>query len=659
VLCYNVLKVYGEFGVPVEIEKEILDYIHDYVTIDDKDFALLNSDFVKKELDRLSKIAHLGLMSKLRRLARHDKLEHAYGTYWLCKQCMEKKPRLVEDVVPFRLAGLLHGIGHAPFSYDTEYAIAKLYQVHSPTRTWVDDVFSVCCEFVQDQRVTEAARRMRSHIDYEMLHRWFGAFKIAKSSASELNTEIGKKVARILVDTDLFAHKLLDELDKLDYIPRDILYLAIGRIDLNFPLLLNQFDKGQDEVLIRPNVSSIIESTSDCLCDQAYLCPEDKCLRQLLEKCIVTEVMDGNHTVEELIVLDGDDAMQDELLRFRSGRIDLEEAVRRVKGGTIKEIVSMVGDSVESSLFDVEMDLVRTNRRGISRYHETKGVYVQCTPNPYYAGVFFFDWSISGFLASVAYDFNSKSPQNVITVLSRAEQWLPSNLYGVNASFGKDALRLLTGFDIETHLERYADIMPQIIKRHLKAPEEEWKKELFNKSWSLYEEAPQIFAIYEDDEISPIDHFLEFPQCWNTEMVGRVLDECRNTFNRMQKHRKGKTKNHDDGKDRLLEYLTYLETVLWIGKKGYIGWVLPSVWLVREKDKKRIAEIDVVALYVEKEFRSPVKIRLLEVSTNKSLDNKEENRKKLRDVAHYIRSRFPRKVEVRALFNGEEVVPPY
>jgi len=332
----------------VEIEKEVLDYIHDYIIIDDKDFALLNNDFAKKELNRLSKIAHLGLMGKLRRLARHDKLEHAYGTYWLCRQCMEKTPRLVRDVVPFRLAGLLHGIGHAPFSYDTEYAIAKLYQVHSPTRKWVNEVFSACCEFAEDPGVIKAAERMRSHINFGMLHRWFGAFKIAKSSASELNTEIGKKVVRILVDTELFAHRLLSELDKLDYIPRDILYLAIGRIDLNFPLLLNQFNKGQGEVLIRPNVSSIIESTSDCLCDQAYLGPEEKCLRQLLEKSIVREVMDGNHTVEELIGLDSDDAMENELLRFESGGIDLEDSVRRIKAGTIKEIASMVGDSVES-----------------------------------------------------------------------------------------------------------------------------------------------------------------------------------------------------------------------------------------------------------------------------------------------------------------------
>lgn len=643
----------------MEIEKQILDYIHDYITIDDEDFALLSNDFAKKELNRLSRIAHLGLMSKLRRLARHDKLEHAYGTYWLCRQCMERKPRLVSDDVPFRLAGLLHGIGHAPFSYDTEYAIAKLYQVHSPTRRWVDDVFSVCCDFAQDSGVTKAAKRMRSHIDYEMLHRWFGVFKIAKSSESELNTAIGKKIARILLDTDLFAHRLLDELDKLDYVPRDILYLAIGRIDLNFPLLLTQFNKGQGAVLIRPHVSSIIESTSDCLCDQAYLCPEDKCLRQLLEKCIVKEVMDEGHTVEQLIILDSDDAMEDELLRFKSGAVDLEDAVRKTKTGTIKEIVSMAGDSFESSLFDVEMDLVRTNRRGIDRYHEKKGIYVQCTPNPYYTGVFPFDWTISGFLASVVYDFGSASPQNVITVLSRAEQWLPSNLYGVNMSFGKDALKLLTGFDTETHLERYDDMMPQITKRHLKASEDEWKKELFNESWSLYEEAPQVFGIYEPDEISPIDHFLEFPQRWSTEIVRRVLGECRNTFGRMQKHGKGKTRNHDDAKDRLLEYLTYLETVVRIGEKEYIGWVLPSVWLVREEDRKRIAEVDVIALYVEREFRSPVKVELLEVSTNKSLDNKEENRKKLRDVAHYVRSRFPRRVEVRGFFNGEEVVPPY
>jgi hypothetical protein len=50
---------------------------------------------------------------------------------------------------------------------------------------------------------------------------------------------------------------------------------------------------------------------------------------------------------------------------------------------------------------------------------------------------------------------------------------------------------------------------------------------------------------------------------------------------------------------------------------------------------------------------------LLEVSTNDSLDNMEANRKKLRNVAHQIRSPFGRKVNVTGLFNGAQVVPPF
>lgn len=642
----------------MDIEKEVLDYIHDYIIVDDEDFALLNNDFAKKELNRLSKIAHLGLMSKLRRLVRHDKLEHAYGTYWLCRQCIEKKPKLVEDIVPFRLAGILHGIGHAPFSYDTEYAIAKLYHVHPQTREWIDELFKVCCEFADDRGVEKAAKRMKSHIDFRMLHRWFGAFKIAKSDVKEFNNNVGKQIVRVLVDNELYRSKLLNELDKLDYILRDILYLAIGRIELNFPLLLGQFDKSQDGGLIRPNVSNIIESTSDCLVDQVYLGPEEKCLRQILEKSIVKEVMEGNRTIETLTGLDSDDEMETELLRFESGGINLEECVKRVKAGKIKEIVSMVGDSVESSLFDVEMDLVKTNRKGIHKYHEARGVYIQCIPNPYYSDFFAFDWTISGFLASIAYDFDCVSPNSVLTVLHRAENWLPANLYGIVTSFGKDALGSISGFNIETHLERYNDIMPQVVKRHLKAPEEEWKKELFNESWSLYEQAPQILAIYEDTEISPIEHFLEFPQRWNTEILKKVLLESRSTFNSMKKRRKGAMKNYGDRKDRLLEYITYLETILRVAEEGYIGWVLPSVWLMKD-DGKKFAEVDVIVLYARKEFTSPVRIELLEVSTNDSLDNKEENRKKLRNIAYQIKSRFGRKVEVIGLFNGEEVVPPY
>jgi hypothetical protein len=50
---------------------------------------------------------------------------------------------------------------------------------------------------------------------------------------------------------------------------------------------------------------------------------------------------------------------------------------------------------------------------------------------------------------------------------------------------------------------------------------------------------------------------------------------------------------------------------------------------------------------------------MLEVSVNISPDNREENRKKLRDITYKIKARFGRTVNVEGFFNGDKVVPPY
>jgi len=639
----------------VEIEKEVLDFIHDYIVIDDEDYRLLDNDFVKKELERLSEIAHLGLMAKLRRLVRHDKLEHAYGTYWLCTQCVEENPKLVKDHVPFRLAGILHGIGHAAFSYDTEYAIAKLYKLHEPTRKWIDDVFNVCIDFTNEPGIKKSADNMKSEIDYKLIHRWFGAHKIAKSEKSELNTDIGKQIVRILLDTDLIQSRLLTELDKLDYILRDMLYLAIGRIDLNFPLLLKQFDKGKNGLLIRPNVSEIIETTSDCLCSQVYLNREERCLRQLLEKCIVKEVMEGKYSVEEILSLKSDKDMENQLLRFDSGGLDIEESIRKIKSGEIFQVVSISGDLGENSLFDVEMDLVRTNRAGIHKYTANKGIFIQCTPDPYFNYVQPFEFIDSGFIASIVYDSKNKSPQHVITVLKRVERWLPANLYGANTSLGLDAFGFITGLDVEKNTERYGDIANGIVARNLKIPEDGWKPELFNTTWPLYQQAPQLFAIYyEDEKELLVKHFIEFPEHWSNEIIEKVLEDCKVAFKNIKKRHTEEQKLYDDRRDRMLEYTAYLESVLRFTKSNIKGWVLPSVNLT--KNSKGFAEIDVVTVYLDKEFTCPVKIELFEVSNNDSIDNKEKNGKKLRNVAHQISSRFGKiTTEVSGYFNKEKI----
>ena len=228
------------------IEYEVPDYIHRYITLSEEDFSRLQNNFAQRELSRLTNISHLGVASKIHRLARHDKLEHAYGTYWLCKQSREFTHGLVTKKRAFPLAGIMHGIGHLPFSYYTEYAIAKLYQVHQPARIWLDKIFDECADFAEHTGAVRAAEEMKRQIDYMMLHRWFASLKVARSNNNEFANQLGKNIVSILVDSQSLEHKLLQELDKIDYILRDMHYLGLGRIELNITPQFAKFSKSPE-----------------------------------------------------------------------------------------------------------------------------------------------------------------------------------------------------------------------------------------------------------------------------------------------------------------------------------------------------------------------------------------------------------------------------
>ena len=228
----------------------------------------------------------------------------------------------------------------------------------------------------------------------------------------------------------------------------------------------------------------------------------------------------------------------------------------------------------------------------------------------------------------------------------------------MKGSCREDAFRFLIGADIQPHFDRYYDILQPIVKMRLPKPSDELRPEFFSESWSLQKQAPELLSAFEDELGSRTGHFIEFPEQWSTEIIMKVIGDAKNAVNSARRKRNEDEQSLEVRKEKILEYVTYLEAVLRIRERALIGWTLPSVWVL-EKNGTRFREVDVMAAYVEKKFRGPVRVEMREVSVNTSPDNREENRKKLRDIAHKIRDRFGRNVHVEGFFNEEKVVPPY
>lgn len=637
------------------MESSILDYIHDHISLLDEDVPSLQNRFATEQVERLKGISHLGLVRKTHRLARHDKYEHAYGTYWLCRQCAELTQGLVERKSYFRLAGILHGIGHLPFSYDTEFAVAKLYYIHDETRAWLNGVLDAVVAFADHPSVTQAGDRMKASLNHMLLHRWFAAYKISKSETSELSNQKGKNIVRILVDAEHTEHQLLSQLDRIDFVLRDMLYLGFARLELTFAELLPQFRRDIDGSLRSPRIVSVIDTAYKCLCDQIYLGPRERSMSQILEKAVVAATVGGHIRAQDLLDMK-DREMEDELSNWNSETRTLDDSVRRVNEGKVQQVCRLLCDLGNKPPVEIERRLAGTTQASFHKYHVGHCTYVQCLPTGYCSEMEGYEWSEEPGRVFIACDLESKRPEHVIGALLSAEKLAPENLYGLRMPCREEALQFLTGLTVRPGFDRYR-VIRDVISRNMPKSKDGWDPELlFDEAWAKLYEDPVGELYWEYDIDWPVVHFLEFPEHWSTDTIQRVLSDVRRTLATRRRRRNETTQQYQARIDTCLEYSTYLETILRLRDQGLPGWVLPAVRFLDENEADRI-EVDVCAIHAPKAHHGPVTLELHEMSRDDSQSNREHNRRKLENgMLFRVRDRFGRKIRVLGYFNEQEVL---
>ena len=100
---------------------EIRDPIYGLVEYDEREERLINSSIFQ----RLRGIKQLALASFVYPGAHHTRFEHSIGTMCLARRIAKRLKLDKEKIKILQLAGLLHDIGHGPFSHISEQVMEE------------------------------------------------------------------------------------------------------------------------------------------------------------------------------------------------------------------------------------------------------------------------------------------------------------------------------------------------------------------------------------------------------------------------------------------------------------------------------------------------------------------------------------------------------
>ncbi len=103
---------------------EIRDAIHRNIALSGLEFALLDTS----EVQRLRRIKQLGFTYLVYPSATHTRFEHSLGVMHIAGRVAQALGLDKESVELLRVCGLLHDVGHAPFSHTAEWIVEKFTQ---------------------------------------------------------------------------------------------------------------------------------------------------------------------------------------------------------------------------------------------------------------------------------------------------------------------------------------------------------------------------------------------------------------------------------------------------------------------------------------------------------------------------------------------------
>lgn len=216
--------------------KQIYDNVHGNIQIDSLSLKFIDTE----QFQRLRDLKQLGLACMVYPGAVHTRFEHSLGVYWLagqtvnCLQAYHGSELDIDryDLQTVKLSGLMHDVGHGPFSHMFEHEFLPRVL---PGIKWSHEDMSV-------QLVDHIVDEHHIDIDSDSLRRVKEMITASTNIASAHST----KEKHFLYDIVANGRNGID-VDKFDYISRDTRACNIG-CNFQYRRLLDSMRVMDDEI---------------------------------------------------------------------------------------------------------------------------------------------------------------------------------------------------------------------------------------------------------------------------------------------------------------------------------------------------------------------------------------------------------------------------
>ena len=300
----------------------IRDSIHGDLHLTDFELEILDT----VEMQRLRRIKQLGFTNLIYPGANHTRFEHSIGTLHLADKLARRLNLDSEIIELLRICGLLHDIGHTPFSHVTERVLKNDHETNTK-------------EIIKNSTITDI---LNKKIDPELV----------------VNIVDGKTKYGKIITGDL-------DVDRMDYLKRDSYYTGVAYGIIDTERLLYSLKYHENELVLSSKGVQAAEST---LLARYFMYPT-------VYQHHTTRIVNGMFRVALKCLLDDKAVTEDELKYLDDG--DLINIARN-HDGIVKKTMENIDtrhlykktDSITLSLYEDPEKIVNMKKKYLTQAEE-------------------------------------------------------------------------------------------------------------------------------------------------------------------------------------------------------------------------------------------------------------------------------------------------